>query len=91
MPKQFALTINSLLRTLFGIMLALIVGALALPIYGDLRQKAESERITDIARAGLTVFTALQNTRTERGPTRTTREARARECHGRHERKGTPR
>jgi methyl-accepting chemotaxis protein len=74
MPKQFALTINSLLRTLFGIMLALIVGALALPIYGDLRQKAESERITDIARAGLTVFTALQNTRTERGPTRTTLE-----------------
>ena len=55
-------------------MLALVIGALALPMYADLQQKAESERITGLARAGLTVFTALQNTRTERGPTRTTLE-----------------
>jgi len=71
---KLTLTIGALLRTLFAVMLMLVVGALALPIYGDLQQKAESERITGIARAGLTVFTALQNTRTERGPTRTTLE-----------------
>ncbi|HEY7382504.1 MAG TPA: methyl-accepting chemotaxis protein [Beijerinckiaceae bacterium] len=72
--RKFALTIGTLLRALFALMLILVIGALALPIHADLAQKAESERITDIARAGLTVFTALQNTRTERGPTRTTLE-----------------
>ena len=71
---KIALTIGTLLRGLFALMLILVIGALALPIHADLSQKAESERITDIARAGLTVFTALQNTRTERGPTRTTLE-----------------
>ena len=74
MPKTFAFTIRSLLRTLFAVMLALIVGALALPIASDLKQQAESERIARIAHAGLTVFTALQNSRLERGPTRTTLE-----------------
>jgi methyl-accepting chemotaxis protein len=72
--RKFALTIGTLLRALFALMLILVIGALALPIRTDLSQKAESERITDIARASLTVFTALQNTRTERGPTRTTLE-----------------
>ncbi|HEX2724247.1 MAG TPA: HAMP domain-containing methyl-accepting chemotaxis protein [Beijerinckiaceae bacterium] len=71
---KIAITIGALLRTLFAVMLILVIGALALPIHADLSQKADSERITGIARAGRTVFTALQNTRTERGPTRTTLE-----------------
>lgn len=70
----FAVTIGSLLRTLFAVMLLLVIGATALPVYGDLEQKAESERIARIAYAGNLVFTALQNSRLERGPTRTTLE-----------------
>jgi methyl-accepting chemotaxis protein len=70
--QTFALTVGALLRSLFAVMLALVIGALALPIYVDLQQQDESQRITGIARAGHTVFTALQNSRLERGPTRTT-------------------
>ena len=71
---EVTLSIGALLRTLFAVMLLLVIGALALPIYGDLQQKAESERITRIAEAGNIVFAALQNSRLERGPTRTTLE-----------------
>jgi methyl-accepting chemotaxis protein len=75
MSIKSGLTISALLHMLFAVMLALIVGALAVPLSGDLKQQAESERVVRIARAGHLVFTALQNSRLERGPTRTTLES----------------
>jgi methyl-accepting chemotaxis protein len=74
MVRNWALSMGALLRALFMAMLALIVGTLALPIYSDLQQQAESDRISRVAGAAHTVFTALQNSRLERGPTRTTLE-----------------
>jgi methyl-accepting chemotaxis protein len=68
------MTIGLLLRVLFSLMLMCVVGALLLPIYDDLQQRTTSGQVVDNARAARVVFTALQNLRTERGPTRTTLE-----------------
>src|SRR5262245_26093334 len=69
------LTLSGLLRALFGIMLLLVVGALALPIVRDIRELSASAEMTRMARTGRTIFTAMQNLRLNRGPTRTALEA----------------
>jgi methyl-accepting chemotaxis protein len=71
---RLAVTIGALLRGLFSLMLLLVVGALLLPIQGDLAQRSESDGVMRNARAARIIFTALQNLRPERGPTRTTLE-----------------
>ena len=69
------MSIGTLLRVLFSLMSFLVIGLLLQPIWGDLRQRTESEVIVRHARAARVIFSALQNLRTERGPTRTTLEA----------------
>jgi methyl-accepting chemotaxis protein len=68
-------TIGMLLRVLFSVMFLLVIGLLFQPIWGDLQQRAESEMIVRHARAARVIFAALQNIRTERGPTRAALEA----------------
>jgi methyl-accepting chemotaxis protein len=68
-------TIGTLLRGLFSVMFLLVMGLLFQPIWGDLQQRTESERIVRHARAARVIFAALQNIRTERGPTRASLEA----------------
>ncbi|MDB5603099.1 MAG: methyl-accepting chemotaxis receptor/sensory transducer precursor [Xanthobacteraceae bacterium] len=71
MARSFrSLKISATLRALFGVLIVIIIGALAIPIHGAYRKRAESEQIVSIARAGNTVFVAMQNLRSERGPTR---------------------
>jgi methyl-accepting chemotaxis protein len=68
-------TIGTLLRVLFSLLFVLVIGLLFQPIWSDLQQRSESEAIIGQARAARVIFAALQNLRTERGPTRTTLEA----------------
>jgi methyl-accepting chemotaxis protein len=68
-------TIGTLLRVLFSLMFALVIVLLLQPIWDDLQQRTEGEKIVRHARAARVIFAALQNLRTERGPTRTTLEA----------------
>jgi methyl-accepting chemotaxis protein len=70
-----SVTVGTLLRALFSLMFLLVIGLLLHPIWQDLQQRAESEMIVRHARAANAIFAALQNLRTERGPTRTTLEA----------------
>jgi len=72
---EVRVTIGTLLRVLFSLMFFLVIGLLLQPIWGDLQQRTESEMIVRHARAARVIFAALQNLRTERGPTRTTLEA----------------
>jgi hypothetical protein len=74
MPSRSALTIGFVLRVLFCAMLVLIISLLLVPIYGDLRQGADSAEVARTAHAARVIFEALQNLRLERGPTRTTLE-----------------
>jgi len=60
------------LHALFGLTVLLLVGALLVPIYQDLRQRTESEIVAKNTQAARSVFAALQVIRVERGPTRTT-------------------
>ena len=69
-----SIQISAILHALFGLMLALIIGVLLIPIYNDIQQKAEGETALNHARAARAVFAALQSARVERGPTRTTLE-----------------
>src|SRR5882672_10442450 len=73
--EDISMSIGTLLRVLFSIMSFLVIELLLQPIWGDLRQRTESEVIVRYARAARVIFAALQNLRTERGPTRTTLEA----------------
>ncbi len=69
-----SVTIATLLRVLFSAMFLLVIGLLLQPIWGDLEQRTESAMVVRNARAASAIFAALQNLRTERGPTRTTLE-----------------
>ncbi len=71
------LSLAVVLRVLFGAMAVIAVGTLAVPIYKDASQLGESAKVVDVAAAGREVFTALQNQRVQRGPTRTALEAEA--------------
>jgi methyl-accepting chemotaxis protein len=73
--EMVIVTIGTLLRVLFSVMSFLVIGLLFQPIWGDLRQRTESEMIVRHARAARVIFAALQNLRTERGPTRAALEA----------------
>ncbi|MDB5601835.1 MAG: methyl-accepting chemotaxis receptor/sensory transducer precursor, partial [Xanthobacteraceae bacterium] len=71
MAQSFrSLKIGTTLRALFGVLIVTIIGSLAIPIHGAYRKRAESEQIVGIARASRTVFVAMQNVRSERGPAR---------------------
>ena len=70
MANRGALKISTILQALFGVLIAAIVGSLALPIYGAWQQRARNGEVVEFARAGYAVFIALQAFRSERGPTR---------------------
>jgi methyl-accepting chemotaxis protein len=72
---RFSPKIGTTLQILFGSMTALVVVAVGAPIHGEVRKLRESARVTQVAEAGYEVFVALQNTRTQRGPTRVALEA----------------
>ena len=69
--------IGTTLQILFGSMTALVVVAVGAPIHGEVRKLRDSARVTQVAEAGYEVFVALQNTRTQRGPTRVALEAKS--------------
>ena len=56
---------------LFGLMVLLVIGGVAVPLVHDLNARNEAVKITDTARAARAVFAALQNARLQRGPIRT--------------------
>jgi len=60
----------AVLKLLFGTIMIIAIAALAIPIYGDIQQLNESKRVVRVAEAGRAIFTALQNNRVQRGPTR---------------------
>src|SRR4051812_9275714 len=68
--RRGALKISTILQALFGMLIAAIIGSLALPIYAAWQQRARSGEVVEFARAGYAVFIALQGLRSERGPTR---------------------
>src|SRR4051812_11354550 len=70
MANRGALKISTILQVLFGVLIAAIIGSLALPIHGAYRQRVASGEVVEFARAGYAVFIALQGLRSERGPTR---------------------
>jgi methyl-accepting chemotaxis protein len=70
MANRGALKISTILQALFGVLIAAIVGSLALPIYGAWQQRERNGEVVEFARAGYAVFNALQAMRSERGPTR---------------------
>ena len=70
--RRSVLRIGTLLHSLFGLLLALLVGVLFVPVYQDLRQRSLSELVAKNTEAARSVFAALQVIRVERGPTRTT-------------------
>ncbi|CAO4184769.1 methyl-accepting chemotaxis protein [Methylorubrum extorquens] len=74
---RFSPKIGTTLQVLFGSMTALVVVAVGTPIYREVQKLRESESVTQVADAGYEVFTALQNTRTQRGPVRVALEAKA--------------
>jgi methyl-accepting chemotaxis protein len=61
------LTIRTLLRALLGAMLAVLIAALAIPAWSAIGQLRDAARVVANARAGQSVFTALQYLRPERG------------------------
>src|SRR4051794_10254783 len=70
MANRSALKISTILQVLFGVLIAAVIGSLALPIHGAYRQRVASGEVVEFARAGYAVFIALQGLRSERGPTR---------------------
>jgi methyl-accepting chemotaxis protein len=61
------LTIRTLLRVLLGAMLTVLIAALAIPAWSAIGQLRDATRIVANARAGQSVFIALQYLRPERG------------------------
>jgi methyl-accepting chemotaxis protein len=61
------LTIRTQLRALLGAMLAVLITALAIPAWTAIGQLRDATRVVANARAGQSVFTALQYLRPERG------------------------
>ncbi len=71
MKNRFAPTIDVTSRMLFGIMMLLIIGAVAQPIVGDLAARAKARRVVRDISIALSVFDAVQNARLQRTSTRT--------------------
>jgi methyl-accepting chemotaxis protein len=72
--RRLRVRIGAVLHALFGLMLLLVVGALLLPIYNDMRERSDSADALQNAKAARIVATALQLIRVERGPIRATLE-----------------
>jgi methyl-accepting chemotaxis protein len=70
--RPLVVPIGALLHSLFGLLLALLIGVLFVPVYADLQQRSRSELVAKNTEAARSVFAALQVIRVERGPTRTT-------------------
>jgi methyl-accepting chemotaxis protein len=60
-------TIRTLLRVLLGAMLLVLAAALAVPTWSDIDELRDATRVVAVARAGQSVFSALQYLRPERG------------------------
>ena len=73
-PQRLLPRIGTILHTLFGLMLLLVIGGLLVPIYSDIRERTESQNALRNARAARIVAAALQFVRIERGPIRGTLE-----------------
>ncbi|MGA3401740.1 MAG: methyl-accepting chemotaxis protein [Acetobacteraceae bacterium] len=65
--RYVSVTIAVLLNALLGSLLLILAAALAVPIYGAMRQDAAAVDVEAAATAGQLVFMALQNLRPERG------------------------
>jgi hypothetical protein len=61
------MTIRTLLRVLLAAMLLVIVAALAVPTWSDIKEVRDADRVVAVARAGQSVFAAVQYLRPERG------------------------
>lgn len=61
---------STVLQSLFGAIVLVAIATLAFPIYSAWHKLDQSERVVNVAEAGRELFTALQNTRITRGPTR---------------------
>ncbi len=70
--RPYVVRIGTLLHALFGLLLALLVGVLFVPVYDDFQQRSLSELVAKNTEAARSVFAALQGIRVERVPTRTT-------------------
>ena len=65
--RRLSVTIAVLLDALFGSLLLILAAALAVPIYGAIRQESAARDVEAAATSGQMVFMALQNLRPERG------------------------
>ena len=54
--RKSSIRISTILHVLLGLMLTLIIGALLIPIYSDILQKAEGETALNNARAARMVL-----------------------------------
>ena len=61
------MTIRTLLRVVLAAMLLVIVAALAVPTWSDIKEVRDADRVVAVARAGQSVFAAVQYLRPERG------------------------
>src|ERR1700712_5021286 len=69
MTNSFTPTIALMSKVLFGTMILLMVGAVALPLTSDITAQVDAKRIVRDTTIARQVFTALQNVRMQRGPT----------------------
>jgi methyl-accepting chemotaxis protein len=64
------LKISTILQLLFGVLIVTVVGSLAVPMYGAIKQRTAASDMVEYTRAGRAVFVALQSVRSAGGPTR---------------------
>ena len=64
------LSISTTLRLLLGAMLVVLVAALAVPMWSTIQERTAATNVVALARAGQSVFAALQPLRLERGTVR---------------------
>ncbi|WP_158807001.1 methyl-accepting chemotaxis protein [Beijerinckia sp. L45] len=69
MTRRFTPTIAFTSKLLFGTMILLMVGAVAMPLSSDITAQLEAARIVRNTTIARKVFVALQNSRMQRGPT----------------------
>ena len=70
MLLRFRPTIDFTSKALFCTAILLMVGAVALPLSGDIKAQVQARRIVQTAKIARSVFLALHNARMQRGPTR---------------------
>ncbi len=72
---RFRPTIDFTSKALFCTTILLMVGAVALPLSGDIEAQVQARRIVQTAKVARSVFTALHNIRMQRGPSRAALQA----------------